>query len=84
MSQDLWVKAGKVFELARLNYPHQTHKQLNTHTHRTDTQTQAHRHTHRHTHFTHIPDIAALVTMAGPKGQKVSNVFPSNHCLPFF
>lgn len=29
------------------------------------------------------PVTESLVTMAGPRGQKVSKVFPSSHCLPF-
>lgn len=32
----------------------------------------------------HIPERLAVVTNAGPRGQKVSNVFPSSHCFPFF
>lgn len=28
------------------------------------------------------PATASLVTMAGPRGQKVSKVFPSSHCRP--
>lgn len=29
-----------------------------------------------------LPAILSLVTNAGPRGQKVSKVFPSSHCFP--